>query len=999
MKRISTIRGAFLCLILLFPFLVLAQAGSISGTVFDENNLPLPGASVTIKDIGKGTSTGPDGSYRLSGLSSGELTLAISFIGYQSLERKVTVDGNTVINFNLKPNPKALNEVVVIGYGTTTRRDVTGSVATVSEKDFQEGVISTPEQLITGKVAGVQITSNSGQPGAGSQIRIRGGASLNASNDPLIVIDGVPVSDPMKAGGGNDRGISGATNILSTINPNDIASITVLKDAASTAIYGSRASNGVILITTKKGSSGKPALTFNTQNSFSTLRNRLDLLSADEIRSFVGANGSPAFQGLLGTANTDWQDVIYQSGFSSDNSLGLSGTYKTMPYRFTVGYLNQTGLLVSDRLERTTGSINLSPKFFDKHLSVQLNLKGSITNSRFANTDAIGSAISFDPTQPVYAENEYGGYFEWLESNGNPKSFAPRNPLGQIEQRENKGEVQRSFGNVQLDYSFHFLPELHANLNLGYDISEGKGRDYVEPNALQAISSLGRNNPYLQENNNKVAEFYFSYNKDLMNLNSNINAVAGYGYYDNKSRNYFYGNYSANGELAPGASEPAFPFADQANRMISYYGRLIYTLNNKYIASASLRTDGSSRFNPDGRWGTFPGLALTWRMNEERFFKQFNSLSDLKLRLSYGVTGQQEGIANYSYLANYAISGPDALYQIGGQFYPMYAPTAYDENLKWETTDTYNAGLDYGFLNNRINGSVDVYYKKTKDLLATVPISVGTNFSNYLLTNVGNMENRGVEFSFNAVPVTNKELNWNVGVNFTYNRSKVTKIFLVDDPTFAGISTGGISGGTGTNVQIHSLGYAPSTFYLYKQVYSADGRPIEGVYEDVNGDGLVNESDLSFSEKAAPDAIIGFNSQFSYKKWSLSTIVRSNIGNYVYNNVSSNTATRNNLISTTTNVIGNATTEIFRSNFSNRQLLSDYYLENASFVRMDNLTLGYNAGRVFRNLNSTLRINATCQNVFVITKYSGLDPEISSGIDNNFYPRPRTFVLGFNLDF
>jgi len=998
--RRNDIKGYFfLCILFLLPFVVLAQTGSITGKVSDETNQPLPGASVVIKGLGKGTSTDLNGNFKIGGLANGNVTMVVSFIGYASLEKVVAVDGATVANFQLNPAGQTLGEVVVVGYGTATKKDLTGSVVNVSSKDFQKGVVTSPEQLITGKVAGVQITSNSGQPGSGSQIRIRGGASLNASNDPLIVIDGVPLSDPMKSKGGDDRGISGATNVLSTINPDDIASITILKDAASTAIYGSRASNGVILITTKKGSSGKPTLTFSSQNSISTPRNKLDLLTGDEVRAYVAENGSDAFQSLLGTANTDWQDVIFRNGTASDNNLSVSGTYKKLPYRVNVGYLTQTGILETDKLDRASGSINLTPKFLDDHLSVQLSAKGTVTKSRFGNTDAIGAAIAFDPTQPIYSENAYGGYFEWLETDGDPKSFAPKNPLGLIEQRKNKGDVNRSFGNIQFDYSFHFLPELHANLNLGYDVSKGDGRDFIDAIAMQAIANQGRNRPFLQKNSNTVTEFYLSYNKSLKSIKSHINAVAGYGFYKNKSRNFEYANYNASGQLPQGEIMPPFPFADQANRMISYYGRLVYTLNDKYILSGALRTDGSSRFSPDGRWGVFPGLAFAWRIKDEPFLRGVESLSDLKLRLSYGATGQQDGIANYSYLANYALSGPDALYQLGDTYYQMYAPLAYDGQLKWETTDTYNVGLDFGFLKDRLTGTFDLYYKKTKDLLASVPISVGTNFSNFLLTNVGNMENRGVEIGLNATPIKTDDLTWSAGLNFTYNKNKITKIFLVDDPSFSGISTGGISGGTGTNAQIHALGQAPSTFYLRKQVYNAEGKPIEGVYADVNGDGIVNESDLYFAGKPAPDAIFGFNTQLSYKNWSLSTILRANIGNYVYNNISSNNAVRTNLISTTTNVIGNSTTEIYKSNFSNRQVLSDYYIENASFLRMDNLTIGYNAGKILPNRNVSLRLNATCQNVFVITKYSGLDPEINNGIDNNFYPRPRTFVLGLGLDF
>lgn len=965
------------------------QTGSISGQVLDENNQPLPGASVSIPAISRGTSTNEAGSFKLNSIKDGTYTLVVSFVGYQTLNRNVTVNGAVSLNLKLTPNAQALTEVVVIGYGTQQRKDLTGSIATVSSKNFQRGTISSPEQLIAGKVAGVQITTSGGQPGAGAVIRVRGGASLNASNDPLIVVDGVPLST---------GSISGVANPLALINPNDIETFTVLKDANATAIYGSRASNGVILITTKKGTSGKPVVNFVSQNSVATIARKVDVLSADSVRSYVNARGSEVQKGLLGDASTDWQDVIYRNAFTSDNNISVTGSMGKVPYRIALGYLNQDGILIRDNMKRTTGAISITPKLFDNHLKIDLNLKGSISKSQFANQGAIGSAVQFDPTKPVFQDNAWGKYYEWLatEADGSviPNRNAPRNPLAMIEQKDDHGQANRSFGNLQLDYSFHFLPELHANLNLGYDVSKGTGDVFVGQQAAQSFSTGGFVNNYRNDIFNKVIEFYLNYNKEIPNVKSSINATAGYGFYDNKRKNFDYGDFRADGSAL---RVPKFPYDIPRNRLLSYYGRLIYTFDNKYILSGTLRSDGSSRFSKEGRWGTFPSVAFTWRAGDESFIKAMPALSDLKLRLSYGVTGQQEGIENYSYLPNYFSSTNESMYQLGDTYYYMNTPIAYDKDIKWETTETYNAGIDYGFLTGRITGSVDFYYKKTRDLLSVIPIPVGTNFSNQLLTNIGNMENKGVEFNLNVNALKQKEMSWDFGFNFTINKSKVTNLSAVPDPDFK-VEKGQITGGSGNMLQVHTVNQEPYTFYVYKQVYDQAGMPLENVYADLNGDGVTNEKDMYYYKSPAPKAILGFSTSFNYKKWTLSTVLRSNLGNYVYDNVASNFGTEYNILSPQ-GVINNTTTDIYNTQFKTSRYKSDYYIKNGSFLKMDNVGLSYNAGKILKGSNMNLTVNGNVQNVFTITNFKGLDPEVSNGISYQLYPRPRTFVLGLNLGF
>lgn len=990
MRVFYLLKQGLLVLLVFSALMVKAQTGSVSGKVLDETGLPLPGASVIVKGTTRSTSTDGNGNFKLTGLSNGSVILSASFIGYQTLDKAVSISANATVDFKLVPDAQKLNEVVVIGYGTAEKKNLTGSITTVSAKDFQKGAITTPEQLIQGKVAGVNIISNSGQPGVGSQIRIRGGASLNASNDPLIVIDGVPFS-------GNT--IDNAPSPLSLINPNDIETFTVLKDANATAIYGSRASNGVILITTKKGGTGTPVINFSTNNSIATVAKKVDVLSADQVRAYVNANGNATQKALLGTANTDWQDAIYQNAFISDNNLSIAGSFKGVPYRVSAGYLDQDGLLITDKLKRGTGSITLSPRLFKDHLKIDLNIKGSLTDSHFANADGINSAIQFDPTQPIYANNKFGNYFEWTQGPANaivPNPNAPRNPVAIIRLQDNNGNAARSVGNAKFDYSFHFLPELHANLNLGYDVSKGYGNITVPTYAAQAASTNGSFSRALKTEADKFSEFYLNYAHTVESIKSRFDVTAGYGYYDIASTSYNYTNYTGLG--AP-IVVPVFPFSVERNKLLSYYGRFNYTLADKYILSATMRADASSKFAQDNRWGYFPSVGFTWRIIGENFLKDSKVLSDLKLRLSYGETGNKDGtdIGNYNYIAKYYASTNTGQYQIGNTFYNYYAPAGYDPDLKWETTTTYNAGLDYGFLGGRLYGSLDVYYKKTSDLLSKITIPVGTNFSNELVTNVGNMDVRGAEASLNFTAIKTENTTWDFGVNVAYNKRKVTNLTLNPNSGFK-VDAGDISGGTGIHLKYNAVNQIPGSFFVYKQVYDANGKPLEGIFQDLNGDGAITTDDQYFYKSPDPNVTFGFNTSFSYKKWSINTVLRASLGNYVYDNVGSNFGIKSNLLSSV-GILNNASSDILNTGFTNTQYLSDYYIKNASFLKMDNLGIAYNIGKLSKDGNTTMRISANCQNVFVVTKYKGLDPELTSGIDYKLYPRPRTYTLGLNVGF
>lgn len=952
----------------------------VTGTIKDEQGMPLPGVSVLVDETTVGVITNTNGNYSIT-LPAGKTVLIFSFIGYQT--QRVSVEGKNVINLELKQSTEELEEVVVVGYGTQRRKDLTGSVSSVSAKDFNSNV-STPEQLINGKIAGVQIMSNSGSPTAGSTIRIRGGASLNASNDPLIVIDGMPLEN---------GGISGnASNFLSLLNPNDIENISVLKDASATAIYGSRASNGVMMITTKKGNKDKLKINFNSTFGVQNKTRVADMLSPQQFRDLINEIGSDAQKALLGETSTNWNDVVYQSAMSTDNNISISGgLFKSVPFRASLGYLNQDGILKTDNLERMSGSLVVSPSFFDDHLKFNFNLKGSINNNSFANTTAVWTAAAFNPTKPVYSGNtDFGGYYESIDNAGVPVVRANLNPLGLLEQEEHKSTVRRTIGNVDMDYIFHFLPELKAHVALGYDYAKGEGTNYIPETAAITYTIGGRKNEYSQTKSNKLVTAYLNYAKILDAIKSSIDVTAGYDY-----QNWYAQSPEFVDKNVAGDVQSISAADEQRHVLISYYSRLNYTLDNKYLFTATVRRDGTSRFNPQNRWGIFPSLALAWKVKEENFLKDSRTISDLKLRLGYGVTGQQEGIGNYSYLPVYSLGNEFAQYRFGQTYYNTYRPSVYVADLKWETTDAYNIGLDYGFLDNRITGSIDYYFRKTKDLLATVSVAAGTNFGSSATTNVGNINSNGFEFSLNATPVKTKDFNWEIGFNGTYQHVVITNLSLIKDASSPGSFTGPLAGSS-RGIQILTEGYAPYMFYVYKQIYDTNGKPIEGMYADLDGNGVVNDKDFYRYHSPMPDFLLGFNTQFSYKKWTAGFTMRASIGNYVYNNMKANQGSLETMQYNAYELI-NLSTDFLKTGFTMRQYYSDYFVENASFLKMDNISVGYNIGKIAKDVN--LRIGALIQNVFTITKYTGVDPEISNGFDSQFYPRPRTISLNLNLDF
>ena len=990
-------QGIFLLSCLLLSVALHAQT-SVSGKVLDKDNNPLAGVQVGVKGGTADAITGSDGGYTITSTKAIK-TLIFTISGYQTQTLNVT---GATLDLSMKQLTKDAGDIIVIGYGAKKKGDLTTSVTTVSSKDFQKGAITSPEQLIAGKVAGVQITSNGGAPGSGSVIRIRGGASLNASNDPLIVVDGVPLSN---------SGIAGAPNALALINPNDIETLTVLKDAAATSIYGSRASNGVIIVTTKKGKRGAPVLNFSTNVAVGTVAKKVDLLSADEFRTYVNANGTNAQRALLGNVSTDWQDEIYANAVTTDNGLSISGTKGKVPYRASLGYLNQQGLLMGDKFQRTSIGINVSPKFLNDDLKVDLNFKTALTNSNFADRGAIGSANSFDPTKTVKsASAKYGSYTEWLDA-GNVtglNGLSARNPVGLLNQRDNTGNTTRIIANVQLDYKVKYVKGLRVTANFGIDQSTGSGKTVINDSAAssyrRAVSGgtflSGVNNEYKQKQTNQLMELFVNYAKDLKSINSKFDLQAGYTYQDFLTRNDNFADFSFNKTLIPN-STPLFAFSENQNRLISYIGRGNLSLNNKYLISASIRRDGSSRFSPENRWGLFPSASFAWKMKEEGFLKNADKINDLKIRLSYGVTGQQDGIGDYDYQGVYRLSGNNSQYQFGNTFYTALVPNSYDGVRKWEQTASYNAGLDFSLFSNRISGTLDFYLKNTTDLLSNAAQAAGTNFTNFFVKNIGSMENKGVELNVNTVIIKGKDVNLDLNFNVTNNNNKITKLENANDPNFKGILTGGISGGTGQTVQIQSVGSPRSSFYVNKQIYDrVTGKPIENVFEDFNRDGNPN-NDLYKFYNPDPTWLLGFSPNLGYKKWNLNFVMRANLGNYVFNNVASSAGTNNSVFGGS-GFISNAHRSLLETNFigtSSSFMISDYYVENASFLRMDNAGLSYNAGTLVKNWKANFRFNANVQNVFIVSNYKGIDPEINGGIDNNIYVRPRTFNFGVNVDF
>lgn len=978
MKRNATFKVLLMFIVGLFLSVnTFAQQIVVKGIVKDTTGEPIIGANVIVKGTTNGTITDFDGNFLLNA-NKGDIII-ISFIGYRSQEAQAAASMNII----LKDDTELLDEVVVIGYGSVKKDDLSGSVVAIKAEEMNKGAVTSPQELIMGKVPGLSVSQGDGAPGAGSTIRIRGGASLNASNDPLIVIDGIPVS--------NDAA-PGTPNALATINPNDIETFTVLKDASATAIYGSRASNGVIIIQTKKGTQDKIKVSYSGTFTAKDPYKRIETLDAQSFREVMqaqypeGTAQSADIQRILNVypnQSTDWQDAIYQTGLSTDQNIGIAGKAGFMPFRISLGYNTEKGTLKTSKYERYTGAVNLSPKFFDNHLSVDINVKGTINKNRFADSGAVGAAAFFDPTKPIYdEENRYNGYWNWGIVQGAQADLATQNPLSLLYDRNNHGTTKRSLGNIQLDYKIHGLEDLHANLNLGYDVAKTTGRNFVNSNSVQSsldktFTGLGQGNTWNNLRRNHLLDFYMNYAKNIESIKSNFDIMAGYSW-----QHFYYANHDitySNPTEDLGAKE-GYTYDENErhyirddhrripyeNYLISFFGRLNYNFMDRYLLTATLRRDGSSRFSENNRWGLFPSAALAWTINNEPFMKATeNVLSKLKLRLGYGVTGQQE-IGDYQYITSYSFStNPNTTY-LGTT---LLKPNGYSPDLKWEQTTTYNVAIDFGFLNNRINGSIEYYQKHTKDLLNTISAAAGTNFINLITANVGKMKNKGVEANVNAIAIQSKDFTWEVGYNITWNDSKITKLTTTFNPDYQGIDAG-------TN-QKHQVGEMPGTFYLYQQVYDENGKPIQNAFVDRNNDGQITEADRYLTHKSPMAKIyMGFSSQFSYKKWDLGFNLRANFGNYVYNGVASGNSTSNNYGGKgfITNLYNGFQDTGFTLLNTSEQMASDYFLENASFLKMDNLTLGYSFQNLFAAKLSG-RISASVQNVFTISKYSGLDPE------------------------
>ena len=847
----------------------------VKGHVKDATGEAIIGATVRVDGTQTATVTDFDGNFVLKANQGANIT--ISYVGYQN----ATVKAAPSVEVTLVDDETVLQDVVVIGYGSVRKSDATGSVTSVEADQLNKGLATSPADLLQGKTPGVQVTTNSGAPGAGAKIRIRGGSSLSASNDPLIVIDGLPISSTEISGG----------DLLNTINPNDIESFSILKDASATAIYGSRASNGVILITTKKGKAGaKPRINVDMSGTFKTVAKKVDVLSADAFREFFVANYGDNADAMaaLGNANTKWQDEIYRNAFAEEINASVTGGYVSkeqvfkMPYRVSAGFLNNDGTLKTTGMSRGTVGFNLTPTLLNDRLTINLNAKGVFTHNKFADEGAIGAAVQYNPLKPVD--------HKW-ESNGAPNTMSTLNPVAMLDEQHKSSYIRRFIGNAQFDYKFKFLDGLRANLNIGIDYSTTSGWNVTDEGSEISYHNKVENGTglwekYTQKRNDKTLEFYLAYARELKEIYSRFDVLAGY------SWQHFYNETTSEKESNDGHHTRLYgdpTLFKTESYLISFYGRLNYTFMDRYLLTFTIRDDGTSRFQ-NNKWGVFPSAALAWRVNEEPFLRNVDWLSNLKLRLGWGITGQQNiNQGDYPSIATYHTNQHGSYYWFGNNEIIPITPKGYAAQIKWEETTTYNIGLDFGFMRNRINGSIDVYKRVTKDLLNRVPVAAGTNLTNYLLMNVGDMENKGIEVALNVVPFEKKDLRWELGVNVSYNKNEITKLTASDDPSYPGVETGGISGGVGNNIQIQKVGNPINSFYVLQQVYDEAGQPLEGVYVDRNHDGQITDDDRYVYYKPDADVNIGFNTELNYKKWTLSAAFRASLGNYVYNNVASNT--------------------------------------------------------------------------------------------------------------
>lgn len=941
---------------------------------------PLPGVSVVVKGTTKGTETDFNGNFRLEKVNTGAI-LVFRYLGYA--DKEITIDTEVNLTVELTESSEQLDEIIVVGYGTTTIKDATGSVEAITAKEFTKGNIVTPENLLNGRVAGVNITT-SGAPGSGSEITIRGGSSLSASNAPLIVIDGLPVTN---------NGTAGSRGILSSINPADIESFSVLKDASATAIYGSRASNGVIIIVTKKGKSVF-SLDYDYQYSAGEVLDRINVFSADEFRNLVNSqpiSGTTLDTSLLGNANTNWQDEVLQNTVSTQHNITAKGSlFNKIPTRLSVGFSEQQGGIITSEFDRANVSLAMNPSFFEDHLKVSLNYNRAFTNSRFA-AGGIGAALRYDPTQPVRAAGPYGGFYQHYTGGSSDFVLANggTNPVASLLQNNNTGKSFRQYGNLNLDYKFHFLPELKFVVNVGFDRTEGSyisNGSVLGPRSFNTVV-VGNNSYGNQNRHNELLDSYFNYTKEFKNVKADI--TAGYSYQEFTGDGFNSGNLND-----PNSSRDTYVNTPEV--LIGFFGRANFTFLEKYLLTLSYRRDGTSKFSSENRWGNFPAVAAAWRISDEDFLKDSDVVSNLKLRASYGITGQQDISNPEIYLTTYRFGNSNSQFLFDGNAIQSTIPQPFNPDIKWEETTTLEFGLDYGLFDNKVSGTLGVFQKNSNDLLFDTPIADGTNFTNNITRNIGELQIQGLEFSLNSDVIKTDDIDWNLNFNATYIDREITSIPLGRD-----LNVGSIAGGTGATIQVQREGFAPNSFYVYKQLYDANGAPIEGAYADLNGDGIVNADDRYIKDNGLADVTLGFQSNFNYKNFDLSFNLRASIGNYAYNNVNSSTAQY--ALLQDQQVLGNIPTSVLDYNFRNTAdvISSDIYLENASFLRMDNITFGYTINPLIKKFSgNSIRLWAGVQNVFTVTNYSGLDPEIfNNGIDNLNFPRSRTFLLGANIKF
>jgi len=964
--------NSFLLILLLCPIFIFGQT-SINGIVTDEiSSSPIAGVNVLVKGSNTGTATDFDGNYSIN-LKKGDI-LSFSYVGYMT--QQVTLGDQTSLNIVLIEDKLSLDEIVVIGYGSVKKADLTGAADLVTSEDFNQGPVLSPQQLIAGKIAGVSVTSSSGSPGDGQSIRIRGLGSLSLTNSPLIVLDGLPL---------NDGGVGGSRNPLNMVSPNDIESMVILKDASATAIYGSRGANGVILITTKKGRDSGFKFNYNSSLTTYSAENQVDVLTASEFTELITSGGNADAIAALGSANTNWQDQIYNRATGTENSLSVVGNAYGVPMRASVSLGDHEGILTGDNFKRTNASLSLRPNLLNDKLKIELNTRLMNTENKFANRGAIGSALRFDPTKPVFNGSQYGGYFSWIDSaTGNQAAIgAPTNPLALLNMIDDVSEVDRIVSNLKLDYDLNFVKGLTATINVGIDQSKSVGStatsELIPTSDPTWNGSLSR---YEQEAINNLFDAYLTYNTSFKE-NHNLNFVLGHSY-----QSFEFDNYSFDSEAQEDGND--FEFIDKSkNVLLSYFGRLNYDFDGKYLFTATLRADASSKLNPNDRWGYFPSLAAAWNIHKEEFFKG-NIFNSLKLRVGYGEVGNVNGLGDYKFLTRYTGSSSTAYYQFGNSFYQTYRPEPINPDLRWEIGETLNIGVDYSMFNNKLNGSINVYSKTTKDLIAFTLVDPFTNFGNRIDANIGDMQNRGIELSFNIPVIKTDKFEYTLDANIAFNDNVVTRL---PDQQFIG----GISGGVGNNIQTHVEGESPYSFLVYQQVYN-NGIPIEGVYVDRNGDDIINDDDRYIKEDPFADIIMGFTETIKWKSWDLTATARASLGNYAYNNVASNSVLTQAWNSF--EILNNIHSDYLSTGFENlteNSLLSDHYIQEASFFKIDNITLGYTIPDFLGEYN--LRVYGSLQNVATFTNYDGIDPEIYGGIDNNFYPRPRTGVFGINIEF